>query len=114
MVAFYGVSGFGRILVPVKFRLNRDEVGYIVEHSGASVLLVDPEVDGSIRGLSANERIVLDGQSGRRPVRRGARRYSPRPWEPNEQTAEVQAAPRTGRGASAGSTDRSTRLIRRS
>ena len=40
---FFGVTAWGRVLVPVNFRLSRDEVAYIVEHSGASVLLVDPE-----------------------------------------------------------------------
>ena len=49
MVAFFGVSGFGRALVPVNFRLNAEEIRYIVEHSGASVLLVDPELDGALR-----------------------------------------------------------------
>src|SRR5262245_6457334 len=39
--AFFGVSAYGRILVPINFRLNADEVAYIVEHSGASVLFVD-------------------------------------------------------------------------
>ena len=28
------------VLVPINFRLNADEIAYIVEHSGASVLLV--------------------------------------------------------------------------
>jgi acyl-CoA synthetase (AMP-forming)/AMP-acid ligase II len=40
--SFFGVTAWGRVLVPVNFRLSRDEVAYIVEHSGASVLLVDP------------------------------------------------------------------------
>ena len=42
VVALYGVSGYGRVLVPVNFRLNADEVGYIVRHSGAEILLVQP------------------------------------------------------------------------
>src|ERR1041384_6129871 len=37
LVSLFGVSVFGRILVPVNFRLNAEEVKYIVEHSGASV-----------------------------------------------------------------------------
>ena len=45
LISYFGVSGFGRVLVPVNFRLNADEVAYIVEHSGASVLLVDPEIE---------------------------------------------------------------------
>src|SRR5579884_1867799 len=61
MVSFFGVSGYGRVLVPVKFRLNADEVSYIVEHSGASVLLVDPELEESLAGVTAKEKIILDG-----------------------------------------------------
>ena len=62
LIAFFGVSGFGRVLVPVNFRLNAEEVGYIVEHSGASVLLVDPELDAALAGLTAKVRVVLDGR----------------------------------------------------
>ncbi|HEX3981266.1 MAG TPA: AMP-binding protein, partial [Acidimicrobiales bacterium] len=36
LTSFYGVCGWGRILVPVNFRLAPAEVEYIVEHSGAS------------------------------------------------------------------------------
>ncbi|HQV57929.1 MAG TPA: AMP-binding protein, partial [Ilumatobacteraceae bacterium] len=43
LTALYGVSGSGRVLVPINFRLHHEEVRYIVEHSGASVLLIDPE-----------------------------------------------------------------------
>ena len=42
LTSFYGVSGSGRVLVPINFRLRPDEVRYIVEHSGARVLYVDP------------------------------------------------------------------------
>ena len=34
LTSFYGVCGWGRILVPVNFRLAAAEVEYIVEHSG--------------------------------------------------------------------------------
>ena len=34
ITALFGVSGSGRILVPVNFRLVAEEVSYIVEHSG--------------------------------------------------------------------------------
>ena len=61
VVSYFGVSGYGRILVPVNYRLNADEVGYIVDHSGSSVLLVDPESEDSLRGVSAKHKIVLDG-----------------------------------------------------
>ena len=43
-LSFFGVSGWGRVLVPINFRLAPAEVAYIVEHSGAEVLLLDPEL----------------------------------------------------------------------
>ncbi|MEV5409771.1 AMP-binding protein [Thermopolyspora sp. NPDC052614] len=42
LTSFYGVSGWGRVLVPINFRLATAEVEYIVRHSGAEVLLLDP------------------------------------------------------------------------
>ncbi|HTI34322.1 MAG TPA: AMP-binding protein [Miltoncostaea sp.] len=63
VVALLGVSASGRVLVPVNFRLNADEVGYVVAHSGARVLLVDPELDEALRGVRAQHRIVLDGEA---------------------------------------------------
>jgi acyl-CoA synthetase (AMP-forming)/AMP-acid ligase II len=65
LISFFGVSAFGRTLVPVNFRLNADEVAYIVEHSGSSVLLVDPELDGPLAGISVKQRFVLDGDDDR-------------------------------------------------
>ena len=50
LTSFFGVSGSGRILVPVNFRLAPPEVEYIVEHCGARVLLVDPELDDALSG----------------------------------------------------------------
>jgi fatty-acyl-CoA synthase len=65
LVSLFGVSVFGRILVPVNFRLNAEEIRYIVEHSGSSVLLIDPELDDSLRGIPAKHRIVLGAGSDR-------------------------------------------------
>ena len=56
LTSFYGVCGWGRILVPINFRLAPDEVSYIVEHSGASVLLVDPELEDSLAPIGATHR----------------------------------------------------------
>src|SRR5918999_3202659 len=63
LVSFFGVSGFGRVLVPINFRLTADEVGYIVDHSGASVLLVDPELDQALADVHAKQRFVLGAES---------------------------------------------------
>jgi fatty-acyl-CoA synthase len=59
LTSFFGVSGNGRVLVPINFRLNAEEVAYIVEHSGASVLLVDPELDDALSGITAKHRFVI-------------------------------------------------------
>ena len=59
LVSLFGVSAYGRILVPVNFRLNAEEIRYILEHSGSSVLLVDPELDESLRRIPVKHRIVL-------------------------------------------------------
>src|SRR5206468_8798248 len=63
VISYFGVSAYGRVLVPINFRLTADEVSYIVDHSGASVLLVDPEMDEALAGVTAKERILLDGQA---------------------------------------------------
>jgi len=60
-ISYFGVSGYGRVLVPVNFRLGAEEIRYIVEHSGSSVLLVDPDSDQALAGVGAAYRIVLDG-----------------------------------------------------
>ncbi|MDQ6648789.1 MAG: AMP-binding protein [Actinomycetota bacterium] len=59
----YGVTAYGRVLVPINFRLQPPEVSYIVEHSGASVLLVDPEYDEALSGVTAKNRFVLGAES---------------------------------------------------
>ena len=61
--SYFGVSGFGRILVPINFRLNAEEISYIIDHSGASVLLVDPELDESLATVDAKHRFVLGAAS---------------------------------------------------
>ncbi len=76
--AFYGVCSYGRVLVPVNFRLSAAEVGYIVEHSGATVLLVDPEVDEALAGVTAQHRFVLGKQSDDALLRFGT---EPVAWE---------------------------------
>ena len=75
------VPSSGRVCVPVNFRLAAEEVRYIVEHSGASVLLVDPEVDDALSGVTAPHRFVL-GEEYEQLLRHDT---EPRPWsEPDE------------------------------
>src|SRR6516164_7924048 len=35
LISYFGVSAYGRILVPVNYRLNADEISYIIDHSGS-------------------------------------------------------------------------------
>jgi acyl-CoA synthetase (AMP-forming)/AMP-acid ligase II len=59
LVSLFGVSVFGRTLVPVNFRLHPEEVRYVIEHSGSSVLLVDAELDEALRHIPVKHRFVL-------------------------------------------------------
>ena len=83
-IAYFGVSGYGRVLVPINYRLNADEISYIVEHSGASVLLVDPESDQALKNVTAKRRIVLDGEADAELFAEAADGAEPAAWEPDE------------------------------
>ncbi len=84
MITLFGVSAFGRVCVPVNFRLNTEEVSYIVEHSGATVLLIDPEVEPGLTGVTAKHRIVLDGVSDAELFAPAADGAQPAAWEADE------------------------------
>src|SRR3954464_5881192 len=38
LAAFYAVPQIGAVLVPINYRLNHDEIAYIISHSGATVV----------------------------------------------------------------------------
>ena len=63
LTSFFGVSGYGRVLVPINFRLTADEMRYIVEHSGASVLLTDPELADTVADIPVKRRFTLGAES---------------------------------------------------
>jgi fatty-acyl-CoA synthase len=86
LVSYFGVSGFGRALVPINFRLNAEEVSYIVDHSGARVLLVDPELDDALAEVKAELRIRLDGNDDSGLFAPASDGRAPRGWEPDENT----------------------------
>ncbi|HYI61225.1 MAG TPA: AMP-binding protein [Acidimicrobiales bacterium] len=81
LTGFWGVSGWGRIHVPVNFRLARDEIAYIVEHCGASVLLYDPEAADSVAGIDCAHRFELGAEADEALL---APDVEPVPWEPDE------------------------------
>lgn len=80
LTSFYGVSGYGRILVPVNFRLSVPEVQYIVQHSGAEVLMVDPELRHLTEEVECERKFVL-GESDEEVW---GSTQEPRPWEGDE------------------------------
>jgi fatty-acyl-CoA synthase len=81
LTGFWGVSGWGRIYVPINFRLAREEIAYIVEHCGASVLLYDPEVASSVAGIEVPHRAELGSEEANAFLAPGE---EPAPWEPDE------------------------------
>jgi fatty-acyl-CoA synthase len=84
LISFFGVSGSGRVLVPVNFRLQRDEIAYIVEHCGASMLLVDPELEDLCDGIDTKHRLVLGSETDAELYLEGR---DPRPWEEPDEDA---------------------------
>ncbi|MFP3987183.1 AMP-binding protein [Streptomyces sp. E11-3] len=80
----FAVPMSGRICVPLNFRLKPDEIEYVVRQSGASVLLVDPELDDALSGVKARHRFVLGAQTEAELMRFGV---EPRPWSRPDEDA---------------------------
>ena len=80
LVFLFGTSAFGRVGVPVNFRLNADEVQYIVDHSGADVLLMDPELVDTLGDVAVGQRFLIGEESDALIVDDP----DPRPWTPDE------------------------------
>lgn len=81
LTSFFGVSGSGRILVPINFRLVADEISYIVKHSGADVLLVDPELNDALASVTTTHRFVIGQEADEHLYHFGV---EPKVWEPDE------------------------------
>src|SRR3954462_7599075 len=77
---FFAVPGSGRVLVPINFRLRAEEVEYIVEHSGATVLLVDPSLE-ELSTITAKHRFTLGAGSDEALLRFDK---EPVAWQPDE------------------------------
>ncbi|WP_328603826.1 AMP-binding protein [Amycolatopsis sp. NBC_00345] len=80
LTSFFGVSGWGRVLVPVNFRLAAAEVRYIVEHSGAEVVMIDPELKPLLDSITAEHVYVL----GEHDEQIFGGDGEPRPWAGDE------------------------------
>ncbi len=81
VTALFGVSGSGRILVPINFRLHQAEVQYIVEHCGARVLLVDPELEEALAGVPCEFKHTIGAETDAWLMHYGD---EPRRWAPDE------------------------------
>jgi fatty-acyl-CoA synthase len=58
--AHYGVPAAGGVLVAINYRLNREEVQFILEHSGARFVFVDHEFEELVSGEGFERRIRID------------------------------------------------------
>jgi len=81
LVSLYGVTRAGRVLVPINFRLGLDEITYIVEHSGAEMLLVDAELANTLKDIPCQHRIILEEQGDETVYRFGT---TPEAWSADE------------------------------
>lgn len=79
--SFFGVSGSGRIFVPINFRLVAEEVSYIVNHCEADVLMVDPQLDKALIKVKAKHRFVIGSESDEQLYKFGV---EAQPWAPDE------------------------------
>lgn len=81
LIAFFGVSGWGRVLVPINFRLHAEEIRYIVQHSGATVFLIDPELAVDLDDIDCQHKFVIGGESDAELLKFGV---APQPWSSDE------------------------------
>ncbi|MGH7389966.1 MAG: acyl--CoA ligase family protein [Candidatus Rokuibacteriota bacterium] len=57
--AHFGVPAAGGVLVAINIRLSSDEIGYILEHSGAKLLFVDHEFEPVVKPLDLSAMTVV-------------------------------------------------------
>ncbi len=81
LTSFFGVSGNGRVFVPINFRLTAEEVAYIVEHSGAEALLIDPELEDALADVKCERKWTIGAESDAVWLGRSG---EPEQWEPDE------------------------------
>ncbi|MGB1531145.1 MAG: AMP-binding protein [Acidimicrobiales bacterium] len=76
----FGTAAWGRIGVPINFRLNHEEISYIIEHSGAEVLIVDPELEDTLKEVKVKHFFCMGRDSDEVLFKAG----EPSPWVPDE------------------------------
>ncbi|MGB0615049.1 MAG: AMP-binding protein, partial [Acidimicrobiales bacterium] len=80
LTTLFGASAWGRVAVPINFRLGPDEVEYIVDHSGCDVLILDPELEDTLGDIKVKHRFI-SGEESDSLFKVGA---EARPWTPDE------------------------------
>jgi fatty-acyl-CoA synthase len=81
----FGVPAAGLVLVPVNPRLGSDEIGYILQHSGAKALFVDQEFEPLVKPLDLAQMTVVrvdDTGAAGDPYEDFLAAHSPEPGEP--------------------------------
>jgi acyl-coenzyme A synthetase/AMP-(fatty) acid ligase len=58
--AHYGVPAAGGVLVALNYRLNADDIGYILKHSGARFLFADHEFEYLAKGAKVKRAVRID------------------------------------------------------
>jgi fatty-acyl-CoA synthase len=81
LTALFGVSGSGRVLVPINFRLVAAEVKYIIEHSGARILLIDPELEEGLADVECERKMIIGAETDAVMMKFDTELE---PWEPDE------------------------------
>ncbi|MGI8762013.1 MAG: AMP-binding protein [Jatrophihabitantaceae bacterium] len=82
LTSFFGVCGWGRVLVPVNFRLSHKEIAYIIEHIGVEVGFADPSVADVLDSLDVPHTFVLgDDDTLYLPD------TEPQPWDSPDESA---------------------------
>ena len=76
----FATSHLGAVSLPINYRLAADEVGYILENSGARLLLCDAELAGTAQGLP---NVVLIDEAAQRDSTRLARSAAPARMHPS-------------------------------
>ena len=80
LVHLFGTSAFGRVAVPINFRLSREEIDYIVRHCGAEALIIDPDLEDTLGDIEVAHRLIA-GEESDALYRVGV---TPQHWEPSE------------------------------
>jgi len=84
LISFFGISGWGRVMVPINFRLTASEIAHILEDSGASMLCVAPELAETVSTLKTPHTVVFgDDETLYRPD------FPPVPWNSIDEGADA-------------------------